>query len=427
MADKPKDTYQAAIDNLQLEIETIDDTIEKAIVRHEFPYRDGAMLDDLGQKARVIRIRCYWYGETYETHKEFLKHLDKKDRFELTHPKYGLMKGSIESVSIRHDDREQTAEIDLSFIQGLIESPTVTRQVNIERSAEDGFITGQDELMDDFNGTAIEELGPDALSITTATINPAQGLADQFSGLTTTVRSWVKDADSYIRSMTGILPSITNPADSLTAMITYPSTIAGTVVGAVARAMERYAVLYEALRTAPGRYMVSLSGSLDTLVAASGRFTRTSRIASAQRQALKLSYLYGTDETRRTTVKRLEEAKSFDALGRYIKPEEPEAIMTIDEIETVLADVRTDIQAAIDVSRGMQSLKTMAAALVDHANEIKLERDKIITIETDNILPLHLICLANGLSYNYAQRILAISHIRHPSFVPPGEVKIYAR
>ncbi|KAF0145122.1 MAG: mu-like prophage DNA circulation protein [Nitrospirae bacterium] len=101
-------------------------------------------------------------------------------------------------------------------------------------------------------------------------------------------------------------------------------------------------------------------------------------------------------------------------------------LLTINEIEKSLAEARSYIQEAIDASRGIDSLKKMAAALLDHANNIKLEREKIIKVEEDVPIPLHLVCLKHGLPYNDAERILAINSIKNPNFVS-GEISIYAR
>lgn len=101
-------------------------------------------------------------------------------------------------------------------------------------------------------------------------------------------------------------------------------------------------------------------------------------------------------------------------------------LLTINEIEQMLAETRSYLQEAVDESRGMESLKKMAALLLDHANAVKIEREKIVKVEIENRMPLHLICLKYGLPYNYADRLRAINKIRHPNFVS-GEVAVYAR
>jgi hypothetical protein len=232
-----------------------------------------------------------------------------------------------------------------------------------------------------------------------------------------------------VTDLTGTLSTITNPVDSLLAMITYPSTLPGIVIGTIARTLERYVSLYDTLRASPTRFLSSLAGSFTSLAddAEDSGMAKYVTIASAQRRALETAYIFREDEDSREVVKRLEQAPSFDALGNYIKPESTEEILTVDEIEEILADTRTDIKEAVDLSRNMTSLKSTAADLLFHVNEIKLERDKIMTVETQDTLPLHLICLKYGLPYNYANRVESINRIKNPSFTPAGEVKIYVR
>lgn len=431
MADE--DRFEAKIDDFTLEMENIEDSIEKSIARYGFPFRDGAMLEDMGQKARVIRMRCYWYEDTYEAHRDFIEHLEKKEIFELLHPKYGLIKGSIESISIRHDDRARTAEVDLSFVQGLItEDQAEPKYINkgaVDWGVEEDFATGQAELIEELEMDARGLLGTEAMEILSTVLDPARGIIDQFTGISTQARNYIKKAGSFVTGLAGTLTSIANPTDSLLAMINFPDTLGGIVVGTIARTLERYSTLYDTLRTSPTRFLSSLAGSFSSLAddAQDSGFAKYVTMAAAQRRALETAYIFRDDEDSRQVARRLESTPCFDTLGNYIKPESTEQILTVDEIEMILADARTDLQAGVDLSRTMRSLKSTAADLLFHVNDIKLERDKIVTVETQNTLPLHLLCLKHGLPYNYANRVNSINRIKNPSFTPAGEVKIYVR
>jgi prophage DNA circulation protein len=420
------DKYEAKLDHFNLEIENIDDSFEKSIAKYEFPYRDGALLEDMGLKARAIKIRCYFYEETYEMHKELIEHIKKKELFELLHPKYGLLKGSVESVSVRHDDRKRTAEIDISFVENLI---TVEPQkyVNVEYSTEEAFQRGQYELIEEFELDVKDELGIEAEDIITKELDPLKTITEQLSGVSMKARKYLKDVDLFVSGITDTMKEIANPVDSVLSLINFPNTLAGITIGSLARTLERFVVLYDTIRNSPKRFLNSLKNSFKSLESLSSRFSKHVRIASAQRLALETAYIYQNDETKRQKVRKLEKVKSFDTLGNYVKPESVEPIMPINEIESILADVRKEIQVAVDKSRKMESLKDMALTLLTHVNNIKLEREKIVSVELDNEMPLHLVCLKYGLPYNYAERILSINHIKNPNFTPPGEVKIYAR
>jgi len=423
MADK----YKATLHGIPLEIQDINDEFSKAIAKYEFPYRDGALLEDMGQKARTIKFRCYFYEESYEWHKSVITLLDYQGEVELMHPKYGMVKGSIESVSIRHDDREQTAEIDINFVEKLIGlEPDAQAHIEIESAVEACFVTGQAEQMDEYCADVTGELGVEAGTILSKVLDPAQSVLSQFTAISLTARNYLKQVDTYIATCRATLSVITNPANSLISTIEYGVNLPGLVIGSIAQAVERYAILYESLKTAPVRFCGSLRTSFALLEAASGPFEKNTKIACSQRLAIELGYIYKSDESYRSQLKRSEKLKSFDALGNYVGSGSASAIMTINEIEQTLAAARTDLQAAVNVSRGLQSLKDMARDLLEHVNKIKIEREKILTVEEDISIPLHLLCLKHGLPYNYAERVHAINNIRHPNFTQ-GNVRIYAR
>ncbi|MDP2166780.1 MAG: hypothetical protein Q8J64_00425, partial [Thermodesulfovibrionales bacterium] len=122
-----------------------------------------------------------------------------------------------------------------------------------------------------------------------------------------------------------------------------------------------------------------------------------------------------------------EKSTGFDALGNFIGAESSGGILDVTELERSLSEVRSYLQEAVDDSRDMPSLKELALSLLKHVNTVKLEREKIISVDVGaNPLPLHLICLKYGLSHDYAERILKINpHVSNPNFVT-GEVNIYA-
>jgi len=59
MADEVK-TDEGLLAGIRIQFETLDDTFEKAIAQYNYPFADGADLEDMGQKARVIKFRCHF-------------------------------------------------------------------------------------------------------------------------------------------------------------------------------------------------------------------------------------------------------------------------------------------------------------------------------------------------------------------------------
>ncbi|MDA8137929.1 MAG: DNA circularization N-terminal domain-containing protein [Desulfobacteraceae bacterium] len=425
----------AEIDGYGFECENLDDGWEMAIDRKEYPWRDGAELTNMGQTGRTVRIRCYWLENRYPDHFAFLEHLKSRELFELNHPAYGVIKGLVQAVSVRHDDRLQTAEVDLTFVEDLLSQEESIIYLDVAASAEEAFVSGQAELADYFTRGATAALGGEARGILGKTLNPALGIVAQFSGVSTAARRWLTGVESAVTTWQTTLAAIANPANTLISTIEYGLQLPGRVIGPVARLIERYAILRESIATAPERFIDHLrqdladvrAATLDLLGAADHPCVGSVVIAGAQRIALAAGTAYKEDEARRDAVRRVENQSAFDAAGNRLPTESVAPVLDVRALERSLAQVRTQIQAAIDIDRAQPALKKAAADLLRHVNVIKLERDRIARIALDNTLPLHLVCLMRGLPYQMAERILAINpKIAHPTFAD-GEVDIYVR
>jgi prophage DNA circulation protein len=420
----------ATIDGISLEFEHLDDTFEKAIIRHEFPFRNGALLEDMGQKARVIKLRCYFWDNgdhlTYDAHIALINHLEGTGLSEFIHPRYGIVKGCVEQVSVRHDDRIRTAEIDLTFVENFRTAIQASYVADVQAAVEEAYAAGIDEQMDEFRADMQAALGSEAISIVGIELDPAMGIVEQLQGVSLTARNWLKTVDTYVDTLEGTLDTIANPANGIVAAISFTTTLPGRVIGSAARCVERYAVLYDSLRNAPERFLESLENGYRQLEAAFEGFSKTTRIAGASHCAMTAAEMYKTDEQSRAVQKKIESARPFDAMGNYRAPAEITAPMTAVELERTLATVRGYIQDAIDVARGGDSLKAMALQMLTHVNTVKLQRESIVQIRQDNPVPLHLFCLQQGLPYQAADRLMAINTIRKPNETS-GTVNCYVR
>lgn len=425
--------YDAAIDNIPLEIETLDDVFESSIARHEFPYKDGALLENMGQKARTVTIRCYFWDDgshlTYNDHIKLVNHLKDKALFKLTHPMYGIMQGMIERVGVKADDRELTAEVDLTFVENMRQDLSEVEYEDVESAADQAVIDAQDEQVEQFENDAQDELGAEATEINDQELAPEMGILEQFSGVSQKARAWLKEVDSAVAAFEGALNDVTQPANSLIATINYGTKLPGLLIGSIAKMVDRYVALYQTVTTAPSRFLRNLRSAVDNLIATaglSGSMKRRIRAAAAIQGAHAVAKYYADDEKQRQILRRLEKQAAFDVQGRYLNPPTASPVYTVNELEASLAESRDIIQAAIDSDggRSIQSLKAMARIILDHVNNIKLEREKIITVRLDNPMPLHIVCLRYGLDYHYAERLAAINSIPRPNFTD-GTMQIY--
>lgn len=425
--------YDASIDSIPLEIETLDDQFENSIARHEFPYRDGALLENMGQKARTVNIRCYFWDNgshlTYNDHIKLVNHLKAKALAELVHPMYGTLSGMVERISVRADDRELTAEVDITFVENLRQDISEVEYEDVEVAADQAIIDVQDEQMEQFEADAREELGAEASAILAVDLDPALGILDQYNNISRKARVWVKEIDAAVAGFEAVLTEVTQPTNSLISTINFGTRLPGRVIGAIARMVERQVTLYATATSAPSRFMRNLQSASNHLIAQFGlstHMTRRLRIAISTQGAHAVAGYYATDETQRQLLRRLEKQTTFDVLGRFTNSAAVEPVYTVNELEASLFACRDALLTAVDSDNGrsVPSLKTMARLLLDHVNTIKLEREKIITVQLDNPMPLHIVCLRYGLDYHYADRISAINTIPRPN-ATGGSLQIY--
>jgi len=217
--------------------------------------------------------------------------------------------------------------------------------------------------------------------------------------------------------------------NSLISTITYGLKLPGRVIGSIAKMVDRFVSLYKTVTTAPSRFMRNLRSAVDNLISKFGfssSIQKHLRVAVATQGAQAVAQYYATDETQRQKLRTLEKQTTFDTLGRYLNPPVAEPVYTVNELEDSVYITRDMLQEAIDCDggRNITSLKTMARILIDHVSNIKLEREKIITVSLDNPMPLHIVCLRYGLDYHYADRIIAINSIPRPNFTS-GSLQIY--
>lgn len=425
------DLYPARLDGIELEMETLDDSFEKSIVRHEFPFRDGALLEDMGQKARTVRLRCHFWDDggdhtTYDDHVDLLNHLQSRELFELIHPKYGLMQGCVEQISVRHDDRDMAAEVDITFVENLRGETESVDRAAVEAAAEAAFVDAHERMMDGLAEDVRDTLGGEAAGILAVALDETRGVLEQFSAVSLAARDYLRRVDTFVDTLEATLTGVANPANSLIASIGFGVRLPGRVIGALARCCERYTLLYDSLSTAPARFAANFSLAMLELENTLGINQPQVSAAAAAQGGLRMASMYGADEDARQALRRSEGLNSYDMAGNYIAAETSGQVMTAQDLEQSLAVVRTMVQRAVDLDRLQTGLKGLARQLLEHVNTVKLEREKIARVDLDNSMPLHLVCLKYGLPYNMAERIHAINRIFNPNFTA-GQVSIYVR
>ena len=121
-----KDTLlDASFKGVTLHVIATDDAAERAQVRHEYPYRDGAEVEDLGRRARSIRLHAIVWGKDYESDlRKLLEALGKPGPGELIHPVFGSMNVSLVDHSVSHHaEAPDSARVNLDFVEAEPDAP----------------------------------------------------------------------------------------------------------------------------------------------------------------------------------------------------------------------------------------------------------------------------------------------------------------
>ncbi|MGD0278341.1 MAG: DNA circularization N-terminal domain-containing protein [Smithella sp.] len=410
-----------------IQMETIEDTFEKAIAVYDYPYADGADLEDMGQKAHTIRIRCYFWDDaeqqTYDDHVTLIESLADTTLIDFVHPKYGLLQGKIQSIVVMHDDSIRKATLDISFIEQMRAALSVAAAQTVLSATEDAYQTGQDEQQDVLAADIKAAIPTADSGAVTTDLDASTGLLAQMQGYSGVTRDFVGQVEKNISTVEAVVNQVESPVDSLQATITYSLTLPGRILGSISNSLEKAARLYDSLSNYPSQFISKIDAAFDDLqssfddltnaIASTGGksaahvMSNHLTIACAQRLALEAAAVYDADN----------EAAN-DSSSDF-------QVMNLNELESTLAIVRTRIEAAVEIARDMDSLKTMAAALLTQVNSVRLERERMIAVTLDNPMPLHLVCLRYGLDYSYAERLIKVNNIPQPNFTSGG-IKVYA-
>jgi prophage DNA circulation protein len=136
-----KDNLQdASFRGVKFDMVKVDDAAEFSLVKHSYPYSNGADIEQMGREARAISVEAVFYGDDYETQLEnFTDRLDGvapvlaafDDSFKvdplggwLVHPVFGTMFVQVGKYVIRHDAGSvDEASVSIDFVESTPSKP----------------------------------------------------------------------------------------------------------------------------------------------------------------------------------------------------------------------------------------------------------------------------------------------------------------
>ncbi|KAB7545458.1 multidrug DMT transporter permease [Klebsiella pneumoniae] len=114
------DLQDASFRGVAFDIINTRDSMQRDIAQHEYPYRDGANIDDLGAKPHSLQCQAVFFGDDYESRLQaFMAALYTRGPGELIHPVFGVMPDMLCYVyQVNHEaENPDYCTVDLQFLQ----------------------------------------------------------------------------------------------------------------------------------------------------------------------------------------------------------------------------------------------------------------------------------------------------------------------
>lgn len=420
--------YIGALDEYQnLPIRSIDDLTSKNIVKHEYAYRDGARLEDLGNGPLELSITVLYTRDRYDEGREFREYLRENREVSFVHPELGLLRGRIGDSRERHDEASRKCEISFTFIEDGISESYVRAQVDVVAAMERTYVESIAEQKERFAESLKEQLGAEAgdlLAAEVAELDENSSIISQLGKLSVKARAAVKKIDAGRKKIDAVLKEIENPTNSVLGLVEFGKTLPDRVIGEAAKTIERYVEAVKELKAFPYRFAHELKRNVKELISNTTELAEELNLAGATRLAVELAYIYDEDERNRETVRQLESQPPFDEFGNLVEVDPLPSVAVPVELERALMLTREWLQECVDTNRDLRTPQEAALTLLKDY-ERKLQLDRVKTITVDQPTPLHLLCLQHGLPYATAERIWDLNpDLENPTFCK-GKVKIY--
>jgi len=96
-------------------------------------------------------------------------------------------------------------------------------------------------------------------------------------------------------------------------------------------------------------------------------------------------------------------------------------------LDDTLYEVKKLIDDAVQLDREKFDLRSQGAGLQKYIDQIKLDRERIVTQEETPLQSMHQVAATNGLSYHRVDQLLKLNpQIKNPTFTS-GAIKVLAK
>ncbi|MDP3841048.1 MAG: DNA circularization N-terminal domain-containing protein [Oxalobacteraceae bacterium] len=408
----------ASFRGILFEVVSTGDDIERAIVSHEYPYVDGANVEDMGRAARRISMTAVFYGDDYEIQlQQFLGAIDTPGAAELIHPIFGSINAQFVRTSIPHEAMlpDQT-RITLEFVESALRSVLFDRVLPLQQveavneAADNALAAAQSRFASDIGGALNlpallrDQLSADMLGV----MDTMRGYCDQLIE----ARGWLASGVYYLNNPIAFVDDLTGGLISrLKALLTPIDLRVG----------------YSGADDAAGITSGYTRGGLETVWKAP--------IAHMQQPLLIPSQAASGQPPQAFLSAHIEVQLAIAIAGcsaQLFGKGLADAVMTPADIETIAADTRVVINSAIARVRATfpdivasrpltESLKALALTVTDAAEKLISARPPLVDRIVDTPGNLQLLAHLWYGDYHRADELLRLNPlVKNPNFIANG-------
>ncbi len=411
------DLQDASFRGVKFDIISTRDSVQRDIAQHEYPYKNGANIEDLGEKPRSLQCQAVFFGDDYETRLQaFIGALDERGQGELIHPVFGSMPDMQCYVyQVNHEaENPDYCTIDIQFLQSGLDVKFFASDWPLSQA--DAIFNQIQSTMDNVSALLENAMSPlrtvkrymaraKALGVTA--LNMVSVLRGDITGFISSTADFVRFPAAFMNDIRSALSlqsaavtsSISNNAKG------YTSTPSVTVSGSSGSSGS--AVINEqsgGVVVSPGMNASAVYASSPAVVMADWAAMKT----QAERVAvLPVSLVNGevaavtemptgitTDDVRELTVMaRIAVALELaDEASDLLSNEIISAVLSPQDISLITGDVRQAIQNAIDLVREIWS--TEMETVSSTQTSIALQYLPVIEGLRDMALSLQVMALA---------------------------------
>lgn len=444
----------ASFRNVRFDVINTRDSVERALAQHEYPYLDGADIQDMGAQPRSLQLTAMLWGDDYESRLQtLLQALDKRDAGDLIHPIFGSMPNmQVKLYQVNHEaDNVDACTIDIQFVQSKTGNPFFIN--GYPTSQADAIFNNIQGMIDNANTLIDSALKPlrtsrslmsKAKSLATAALNMTTIFKSEVTGFTSSTTDFInypaaffsdlqstlslKSANSQssagksVGSYSTATPASTTSADtaSQVALQTYAAT-PGLI-------MSDWSAVYAQAKGVATLPEDLVTGEKEAPVVMPSR-TTTADIA----ELIALTSLAVTIELTEQASAILSE----DTLTDYMTPDDVETIVnaarqsiqdTIDQHRTLYAPALSTISSSeqplgLEYEPVISALKDIALSLQSLGEAVINARPPLTKRTVNRVANLHLIAYSWYGDFARAEELQRLNpKLRDPNDLKPGDI-----